>query len=320
MWRSDVTLSGPLQATVADIEGLNRVFSEAFTERYRRDGLSGVRVPYLNPAVWQFAIEDAGAGAMIWRDARGDVVAFNMVHRSGSEGWMGPLAVRTDRQGQGHGQRIVRAGVAWLESQGVGTIGLETMPRTIDNIGFYSQLGFVPDRLTVTLQRDRPRGTGRSGERLGAATGTAATAVIDECRALSDAVAAGVDFTREIVLTLDQNIGGVSLVRSNAGELRAFALWHSAPLAQGRLREELRILKLVARTTIDAMAVVAAVEREAAALSLGRLALRCQTRHAELYAALIGDGFRVQWTDLRMTLAGKGERERNGVMLSNWEI
>jgi GNAT superfamily N-acetyltransferase len=320
MWRSDVTLSGPLQATAADIEGLNRVFSEAFTERYRRDGLSGVRVPYLNPTVWQFAIEDAGAGAMIWRDARGEVVAFNMVHRSGSEGWMGPLAVRTDRQGHGHGQRIVRAGVAWLESQGVGTIGLETMPRTIDNIGFYSQLGFVPDHLTVTLQRDRPRGTGRSGERLGAAAGAAGAAVIDECRALADAVAAGVDFTREIVLTLDHNIGGVSLVRSSTGDLRAFALWHSAPLAQGRLRDELRILKLVARSTADAMAVVAAAEREAAALSLGRLALRCQTRHADLYAALIGDGFRVQWTDLRMTLAGKGERERNGVMLSNWEI
>src|ERR1019366_8841180 len=103
--------------------------SEAFTERYRRDGLSGVRVPYLNPAVWQFAIEDAGEGAMTWRDARGDVVAFNMVHRSGSEGWMGPLAVRTDRQGQGHGQRIVRAGIEWLAAPGARPIRLETIAR-----------------------------------------------------------------------------------------------------------------------------------------------------------------------------------------------
>lgn len=320
MWRSDVTLIGPVRATAADIEGLNRVFSEAFTERYRRDGLSGVRVPYLNPAVWQFAIEDAGEGAMTWRDARGDVVAFNMVHRSGSEGWMGPLAVRTDRQGQGHGQRIVRAGIEWLESHGARTIGLETMPRTIDNIGFYSQLGFVPDHLTVTLQRDRPRNTGRPGVRLDAAANASRAAAIEECRALASAVVAGVDFTREIELTLDHALGGVSLLRDDAGGLDGFALWHSAPLAQGRAREELRILKLVARTTDDALAVVAAVEREAAALSLARLALRCQTRHGELYAALIADGFRVQWTDLRMTLVGKGEQERNGVMLSNWEI
>jgi GNAT superfamily N-acetyltransferase len=320
MWRSDATLSGPLRATVADIDGLNRVFSEAFTERYRRDGLSGVRVPFLNPAVWRFAIEDAGEGAMTWRDGRGDVVAFNMVHRSGSEGWMGPLAVRTDRQGQGHGQRIVRVGVAWLESHGARTIGLETMPRTIDNIGFYSQLGFVPDHLTVTLQRDRPRSTGRPGERLDAAAGAPRAKAIEECRALAGAVLAGVDFTREIELTLEHNLGGVSLVRAAAGELRGFALWHSAPLAQGRVREELRILKLAARSTADALAVVAAAEQDAAALSLGRLTLRCQTRHGELYAALIADGFRVQWTDLRMTLVGKGEQERNGVLLSNWEI
>jgi GNAT superfamily N-acetyltransferase len=319
MWRSDVTLTGPMRPTADDIDGLNRVFSEAFTERYRRDGLSGVRVPFLNPAVWQFAIEDAGDGAMVWRDSRGDIVAFNMVHRSGTEGWMGPLAVRTDRQGQGHGQRIVRAGMEWLSVPGVRTVGLETMPRTIDNIGFYSQLGFIPGRLTVTLQRDRPRSNGRAGERLDAAAANR-TQLIDECRVLASAVVDGVDFTREIELTLEHELGGVSLVRGDAGELRGFALWHSAPLAQGRAREELRILKLAATNTVDALAAITAVEREAAALSLGRLALRCQTRHGDLYAALIADGFRVQWTDLRMTLAGKGEQERDGVMLSNWEI
>jgi GNAT superfamily N-acetyltransferase len=320
MWRSDARLTGPVRATAADIEGLNRVFSEAFTERYRRDGLSGVRVPFLNPAVWQFAIEDAGEGAMTWRDSRGDIVAFNMVHRSGTEGWMGPLAVRTDRQGHGHGQHIVRTGMEWLAARGVRTVGLETMPRTIDNIGFYSQLGFIPDHLTVTLQRDRPRGNGRAGGRLEPSAGTVRAAVVDECRALSSAIVDGVDFTREIELTLDHGLGGVSLVRGGSGELRGFALWHSVPLAQGRAREEIRILKLAATNAADALAVIVATEREAAALSLGRLAVRCQTRHADLYAALIADGFRVQWTDLRMTLAGKGEQERHGVMLSNWEI
>lgn len=320
MWRSDRTLAGPSRATDADIDALNRVFSEAFTERYRRDGLSGVRVPYLNPAVWRFAIADAGAGAMIWRDARGELVAFNMVHRSGGEGWMGPLAVRTDRQGHGHGRHIVREGIAWLETQAVRTIGLETMPRTIDNIGFYSQLGFVPDHLTVTLQRERLRGTGVPGERLSALSAAARATAMVECRSLSGAVGEGIDFTREIALTLEHQLGDVSLIRGDDGELRAFALWHAVPLAQGRMREELRILKLAARDIGAAASVVSAVERAAAAMSLGRIALRCQTRHADLYATLIGDGFRVQWTDLRMTLAGKPEVERKGVLLSNWEI
>ena len=46
---------------------------------------------------------------MLWRDDRGHIAAFNMVHRSGIEGWMGPLAVRTEFQGSGTGRRSSRA-------------------------------------------------------------------------------------------------------------------------------------------------------------------------------------------------------------------
>src|SRR5690242_21906320 len=42
------------------------------------------------------------------------------------EGWMGPLAVRVDRQGSGIGKTIVRAATDWLLDRGVTTLGLET--------------------------------------------------------------------------------------------------------------------------------------------------------------------------------------------------
>ncbi len=137
MWRPDRSVHGPDRATGADVEPLNRLFTDAFTDRYARDGLSGVRVPPLTPAVWRYAIEDAAEGAMLWRDSDGQLAAFNMVHQSGTEGWMGPIAVRPDRQGSGVGRGIVQAGIELLRSRGATTIGLETMPRTTDNIGFY---------------------------------------------------------------------------------------------------------------------------------------------------------------------------------------
>jgi GNAT superfamily N-acetyltransferase len=301
-----------------DIESLNRVFADAFTDRYSRDGLVGVRVPHLNTLVWRYALEDAGHGAMIWRDADGQVVAFNMVHQSGVEGWMGPLAVRPDRQGEGLGSTMVRLGIDWLRGEGARTIGLETMPRTVENIGFYSRIGLVPGPLTVTLVHDVPRRAAAAPELLSSA-GPQLVRRLEECRQLTDRLAPGVDFSREITLTRDLGIGDTTLVRED-GELVAFALWHSTPLAAGRAKDEVRVLKLVAATLEAFDRLLDALHGTAASERVGRLAIRCQTEFAEAYLRLIAAGYRVHWTDLRMILRGFPAPPREGVVLSNWEI
>src|SRR5438093_972684 len=61
-WLPERQVYGPEPAGERDTEGLNRVFADAFTDRYRRDGLVGVRVPHLNPQVWRYALLDAGPG------------------------------------------------------------------------------------------------------------------------------------------------------------------------------------------------------------------------------------------------------------------
>jgi len=318
MWRPDRSVRGPERATLRDVDPLNRVFAEAFTDRYSRDGLVGVRVPQLNSAIWRYAIEDAGDGAMVWRDAGGELVAFNMVHRSGVEGWMGPLAVRPDRQGEGLGSAMVLAGVEWLKAEGARTIGLETMPRTVDNIGFYSRLGFMPGHLTVTLVRDVGRRPAESGEVLSAVADV--PAVLGECRALLDQLLPGTDFTRELALTHELRIGDTTLIRRD-GALAGFALWHSAPLAAGRPKDEVRILKLVTRAVEDLDQVIEAVQRAAHHERVRRLAVRCQSVFGEAYLRLVEQGFRVHWTDLRMMLRGYAPpAPKTGIVLSNWEI
>jgi GNAT superfamily N-acetyltransferase len=319
MWRPDRSLRGPERATTRDIESLNRVFSEAFTDRYSRDGLVGVRVPQLNNLVWRYALEDAGDGSMVWRDADGQMVAFNMVHRSGTEGWMGPLAVRPDRQGEGLGSTMVRTGIDWLRSQGATTIGLETMPRTVDNIGFYSRIGLVPGRLTVTLVHDVPRRLAGSPELLSGA-GPAWTQRLEECRRLTDRVLPGVDFTRELALTRDLGIGDTTLMREGR-TLLGFALWHSTPLAAGRPKDELRVLKLVTATPDAFDHLIEAVQLSAASERVARVAIRCQTEFTQAYLRLIELGYRVHWTDLRMLLQDHPLRvPPEGILMSNWEI
>jgi len=319
MWRPDRSVRGPDRPTLRDIDSLNRVFADAFTDRYSRDGLVGVRVPQLNNLVWRYALEDAGDGSMVWRDAEGHMVAFNMVHHSGTEGWMGPLAVRPDRQGEGLGSTMVRTGIDWLRSQGATTIGLETMPRTVDNIGFYSRIGLVPSHLTVTLVHDVARRPAGVPELLSSA-GTAWTERLEECHELTDRVLPGVDFTRELALTQDLGIGDTTMVR-DGGRLTGFALWHSTPLAAGRPKDELRVLKLVAVSAAAFDRLVQALQLSAANERASRMAIRCQTEFSGAYLRLVELGYRVHWTDLRMLLQGYPQRTPvEGILMSNWEI
>jgi N-acetylglutamate synthase-like GNAT family acetyltransferase len=280
----------------------------------------GVRVPYLNPAVWRYAIEDADAGAMLWRDDRGHIAAFNMVHRSGTEGWMGPLAVRTEYQGTGLGKEIVTRGVEWLQQIGAEVIGLETMPRTMDNIGFYSRLGFNPGRLTLTMTLDAALAE-RPASLLARRSAQEKEATIAECRALLHTLAPGYDYTREIQLTDDLSLGDTVTLRAPNGALEGFALAHTVPLVEGRAREELRVLKLVLARE-DLFGEMARGLCDFARRSgTRRVALRVQGEYQTTYQRLVKLGARVRWTDLRMALTGHDEQHPSrGLVLSNWEI
>jgi GNAT superfamily N-acetyltransferase len=318
-WRGLRPVSGPFVATVNDIEALNEVFAEAFTDRYRRDGMTGVRVPPLNPAIWRYAIEDAGDGALCWRDDRGKIVAFNMVHHSGAEGWMGPLCVRPEHQGSGLGKTVVESGVRWLEQHGSSVIGLETMPRTMDNIGFYSGLGFVPGPLTITLMLD-VRAESVSPVLMSRLSAMERADAMDGCRALTDSVAPGIDFTREIELTEKLTLGDTVLLGATRSP-NGFALCHLAPLVEGRVRDEMRVLKMVLAKRSDLGAMVRTVCEHARRSGARRVAFRVQGAYTDVYRSLVQMGARVRWTDLRMSVHGWSERvPSDGVVLSNWEI
>jgi GNAT superfamily N-acetyltransferase len=318
-WRPSHVLDGPYPAKLEEIEELNQVFSEAFTERYRRDGMAGVRVPFLNPAVWRYAIRDAADGAMVWRGERGDIVAFNIVHRSGVEGWMGPIAVRSEHQGVGAGKEIVRRGIDWLKVHGASVIGLETMPRTMDNIGFYSALGFVPGRLTLTTTVDASYAE-KPGQLYGRLSSHDKDDMLEQCRELVGSLIPGHDHGREIQLT-DELALGDTLLLIKRDKLVGFALCHTSPLVEGRAREDLRVLKLALLDLSSLDEMVRMLSDLARRGGTRRVSIRMQGDYEEAYQRIIGLRGRVRWSDLRMTLSGHGEqRSDRGMVLSNWEI
>lgn len=314
----------PFVATAADIPALNGLFTDAFTDRYRRDGMAGVRVPPLHPRIWRYAIDDAGEGALGWRDDRGRLVAFNMVHRSGMEGWMGPLCVRPDQQGSGLGKQVVRAGIHWLEQQGARVIGLETMPRTMDNIGFYSHLGFVPGPLTITVTLEvgetAPVHWTPEGVLLSRYPVSDQPGLVARCRMLTERVQPAYDFSREIELTVALGLGDVALLGAPHAPA-GFALYHTTPLVEGRARDELRVLKLVLERREDFAAMLSRLVAVARREGTRRVAIRMQGGYADAYQTMMAAGGRVRWTDLRMYTADRPDRlPETGMVLSNWEI
>ena len=319
-WRHAWVAETPERVNMREIASLNAVFSEAFTERYRKDGMVGVRVPHLNPAVWKFAIADAEDGAMIWRNARDGIAAFNMVHRSGVEGWMGPLAVHPDYQGQGIGKMVVSTGVEWLKQRGARVIGLETMPRTMDNVGFYSTLGFAPGHLTVTVTMEAAR-AGIQSTTVSSLNAHERELALRQCRALLEQLAPGYDYTREILLTAQHDLGDTLFVRKGFDVL-AFAVCHSVPLVEGRATEEMRVLKMVAKSEADFDHLVTQLCAHARVRGARRVAIRVQGQYNSVYRRLIARGARVRWTDLRMSVHEFAEAKptNDGIVLSNWEI
>ncbi|HJQ09518.1 MAG TPA: GNAT family N-acetyltransferase [Gemmatimonadaceae bacterium] len=319
-WRHAWVAETPERVLTREIASLNAVFSEAFTERYRKDGMVGVRVPHLNPAVWKFAIADAEEGAMIWRNARDGIAAFNMVHQSGVEGWMGPLAVHPDYQGQGIGKMIVQSGVEWLKNQGAKVIGLETMPRTMDNVGFYSTLGFVPGHLTVTVTLEAAR-AGIQSTTISSLSPHERELAMRQCRVMLEQFAPGYDYTREILLTAQHELGDTLFVRKGS-EVLSFAVCHSVPLVEGRATEEMRVLKMVAKSEADFDHLVTQLCAHARGRGARRIAIRVQGQYSSIYRRLIARGARVRWTDLRMSVHDHAETKplNGGIVLSNWEI
>ena len=94
------------------------------------------------------------------------------------------------------------------------------------------------------------------------------------------------------------------------------------PLVEGRATEEMRVLKMVARTEADFDQLVTQLCAHARVKAARRVAIRVQGQYSDVYRRLMGRGARVRWTDLRMSVHDYPESRPadGGVVLSNWEI
>lgn len=97
---------------------------------------------------------EVSSNSCIVYEENNKVVGFNFLHIWGSFAWFGAFGVHPQYQGRGIGKELINYTIKILkEDYKVSTIGLNTMPESQYNVGFYMNLGFTPLKLTLNLKK-----------------------------------------------------------------------------------------------------------------------------------------------------------------------
>jgi GNAT superfamily N-acetyltransferase len=233
--------------------------------------------------------------------AGGRIVGFCISHAWGSLGWIGPIAVDPEWQGQGIGRELTRPVVQALEDRQSVTIALETWPQHASNIQFYLESDFSLGPLVVVLEKAvSGEGTPFTGHR--------ASEVPDRERCfqamagLADALHPGLDYTAPIRTTLDCGLGEV-LFWGDSSKPEAVALLHTEPQHVTPPPEWAEVQLLMGRPGSEGSLGEWLRQLEGAASRSGRTGLRVSlsSRLREYLERLVRhEGYRVVKLRLRM--------------------
>jgi GNAT superfamily N-acetyltransferase len=210
----------PLEAR--DLEAADRVMRLAFgtflgvTDPLTTFGdVDFVRSRFAAEPGWAFAAE-----------LDGELIGSNFVTRWGSFGFFGPLTVRPDRWDRGVGQPLIARAVDLFDAWSLRQAALFTFPQSAKHIALYQKFGFWPQSLTPVMVKP----SAPVADAVDATTYTTLAAgerqtTLDDCRALTDAIFAGLDVGHEIRATNALQLGDTVLLHDGSA-LAAFAVCH----------------------------------------------------------------------------------------------
>lgn len=133
-----------------DVDAVRELDSQAFTPYVRKTG-RGDSVPLRNRDYVLASLAINLLGCLV---AESDgITGYVFSRRWGKVGWIGTFGVHPDKQGQGIGQKLLKASADNLKNQGCEIIGLETMVDSPYNLGLYAKYGFRPNFTTFRLTK-----------------------------------------------------------------------------------------------------------------------------------------------------------------------
>ena len=252
-------------------------------------------------------------------------VGFIFSRTWGSVGWFGTFGVLPECQGGGIGQRLVAASVDYLKRDPDRVIGLETMPESAYNLGFYLNQGFEPRFLVLQLTRPVDDGAtaGPPLARWSELGEAGRDRRLAELRTITDRIRPGLDYAKEVLVTDRHNLGDTLFLLRDDRVVGACTVLLIGK-REGEETDQAAVQVLVMdpqQTSAAALAdLMAAAQTLARERGMGSLLTPANARHTWAVRQLLQLGFRVQRARVCMVLAGtdSGPTTDSLVNLSFW--
>jgi GNAT superfamily N-acetyltransferase len=308
-----------------DIPTVNLILSKSFTKARIDEGYKESHVPPCHQAFLEMYLAGFPEGCYVI-ERRGEIAGYAFSRLWGQVAWIGPVSVIPAHQGLGLGKRLMAEAIATLQKAGARVIGLETIPRNYRNLGFYGNLGFLPQQLVLDMQLSARRGPGEveSNELEAIFWGLSDQHERPALKLALEGFTKNIDphlsLLREIELVRQFDYGDALLVRHPRRGLVGCAVAHSETYSAEEPRMFLKVTALLLEDEKDFKPVLSFLHAWALREELGSLVLRVPTRYHCAYSAALGCGFRVVHADLRMTLDGSHEvASPDSFYLTKWE-
>ena len=308
----------------SDLPAVNRILSKAFTAARINDGFKTTHVPLCHLSFLEMYLAPFPAGCIIIEDEKG-LVGYAFSRLWGEVAWIGPVSVIPGHQNKKLGQQLMVKVIEILQRAGARVIGLETMPRSVHNIGFYTKLGFLPQNLTVDLilpvphHPEEPYPADYEVVSYNDADPAEKFFLISAVEKLARCIDPHLSIRAEIEVTSQFNYGDTIFVQRGR-ELLACFIAHTKTYSEDETPHFMKIVLTLMEAALSVGEMLPHLFAFAAREKLNTISFRTPTRYSRAYSELIAAGFKVFHSDLRMTLEGYEEvADQKSFYLSKWE-
>ena len=247
-----------------------------------------------------------------------EVVGSNFATSWGSVGFFGPLTVRPDLWDRGIGQLLMEPVMNRFDAWGTKHAGLFTFAQSQKHVGLYQKYGFWPRFLTALMSKP-PGRTSSSARwsRYSEASDAVRTALLDQCRELTNAVYDGLDLTREVDAVCRQRLGDTLLLWED-DRLDGLAVCHygaGSEAGSGTCYVKFGAARPGAGASERFGRLLEACEALAVSHAAARLVAGVNTARHEAYQHLLAYGFRTDFQGVAMQRSNDAGYNRPGIFL-----